>query len=60
MFSWRGAILSVCAGLVIACGTAMAGGAAKTMSGLPSLPGKGVPKPSGAVGGLKVLDWAGF
>jgi hypothetical protein len=27
---------------------------------LPTPPGGGVPKPSGAVGGLKVLDWAGF
>jgi hypothetical protein len=27
---------------------------------LPSLSTTGVPQPSGAVGGLKVLDWAGF
>jgi hypothetical protein len=27
---------------------------------LPTPPGSGVSKPNGAVGGLKVLDWAGF
>jgi peptidoglycan/xylan/chitin deacetylase (PgdA/CDA1 family) len=29
-------------------------------SGLPALHKSGVPRPSGAAGGLKVLDWAGF
>ncbi len=29
-------------------------------SGLPIPPNKGVPRPSGSTGGLKVLDWAGF
>jgi peptidoglycan/xylan/chitin deacetylase (PgdA/CDA1 family) len=29
-------------------------------SGLPTPPGKSVPKPAGAVGNLKVLNWAGF
>jgi peptidoglycan/xylan/chitin deacetylase (PgdA/CDA1 family) len=28
--------------------------------GLPTPPGKAVPKPEGPVGNLKVLDWAGF
>lgn len=29
-------------------------------SGLPVLPTSGLPKPSGAVGGLRVMDWAGL
>lgn len=29
-------------------------------SGLPALPASGVPKPAGAPGNLKVLNWAGF
>ncbi len=36
------------------------GAAAHESHGLPVPPGGGVPKPSGAAGGLKVLDWAGF
>ena len=60
MFPWRRAILSICIGVVIVCGTAMARDKATASSALPALPTKGVPKPSGAVGGLKVLDWAGF
>lgn len=31
-----------------------------SLSGLPVLPTSGVPPPSGAVGGLKVVNWAGF
>ncbi len=30
------------------------------LAGLPALPDKDLPKPSGPVGGLKVLNWAGF
>ena len=30
------------------------------VSGIPNLPQNGVPRPSGAPGNLKVLDWAGF
>jgi peptidoglycan/xylan/chitin deacetylase (PgdA/CDA1 family) len=37
-----------------------AGGAGKTTSGLPEPPTTGVAQPSGATGGLTVLDWAGF
>jgi hypothetical protein len=37
------------------------GGSPASMSGLPVPPGSGdVPRPAGAVGGLEVLDWAGF
>ncbi|WP_437276711.1 polysaccharide deacetylase family protein [Sorangium sp. So ce375] len=35
-------------------------GGAAPESGLPTPPGADVPKPSGAAGGLKVIDWAGF
>ncbi|WP_437587691.1 polysaccharide deacetylase family protein [Sorangium sp. So ce1000] len=36
-------------------------GGAAPESGLPPAPGTGnVPKPSGAAGGFKVIDWAGF
>lgn len=45
-----------------AAGTPGSGGSVSTpVSDLPLPPGAGgKPKPSGAVGGLKVLDWAGF
>jgi hypothetical protein len=60
MFQWRGAILGICAAFLITCATAMAGGTSHASSTLPALPSKGVPKPSGKVGELRVLDWAGF
>lgn len=60
MFRWRSASVGVCAGILIACGTATAGGRPQASSALAALPNKGIPKPSGTVGGLKVLDWAGF
>ena len=31
-----------------------------SLSGLPILPGRGVPRPQGRTGGLRVLDWAGL
>lgn len=37
-----------------------AGDDASSNSGLPALPTSGLPKPSGAAGGLRVLDWAGL
>ncbi|AUX23958.1 polysaccharide deacetylase [Sorangium cellulosum] len=41
--------------------TTGAGGGTPVESGLPVPPGAGdVPKPSGAAGGFKVIDWAGF
>lgn len=47
-----------------ASGNAEANGAAARRrpegSGLPALPLSGLPRPSGAPGGLRVLDWAGF
>lgn len=42
-------------------GTGGGAGGPAVMSGLPVPPGASdVPKPSGAAGGLEVLDWAGF
>jgi peptidoglycan/xylan/chitin deacetylase (PgdA/CDA1 family) len=46
----------VCLGLVFCAGM----GGSQQPSGLPALQRSGVPRPAGAVGGLKVLDWAGF
>jgi hypothetical protein len=36
------------------------GARANGLADLPPLSTAGVPRPSGAAGGLKVLDWAGF
>jgi peptidoglycan/xylan/chitin deacetylase (PgdA/CDA1 family) len=41
-------------------GAGGAGGTTKGASGLPEPPATGVPQPTGAAGGLTVLDWAGF
>jgi len=46
-------------GMVGAIGGAVMGAGQET-TGLPALHRSGVGKPAGAVGGLKVLDWAGF
>ncbi|MGB6975307.1 MAG: polysaccharide deacetylase family protein [Terracidiphilus sp.] len=39
---------------------AAAGARANGLADLPALSRRGVPRPAGAVGGLKILDWAGF
>lgn len=65
MRKWPLTVLIAMVGAIAACGslvgqerTSVPVGA--SMSGLPVPPNSGVHKPTGAVGGLKVLDWAGF
>ena len=69
--AWRSrALISICLIWLGACsgsggcptgsgGTGGTGGS-KSLSGLPVPPGGGQPRPTGAPGGLTVLDWAGF
>ncbi len=57
MLSFRVTILTVAACLFA---TSSSFVRSQTAPSLPTPPGSGVPKPAGAAGDLKVLDWAGF
>jgi peptidoglycan/xylan/chitin deacetylase (PgdA/CDA1 family) len=47
---------------IVACSFATLGGngASQTLPPLPTSPASAVPKPAGAIGNLKLLNWAGF
>jgi peptidoglycan/xylan/chitin deacetylase (PgdA/CDA1 family) len=57
MRSLRLAVISVAACLFAASGTISP---SQTLPPLPTPPASAIPKPAGAVGNLKVLNWAGF
>src|SRR5580693_3244159 len=57
MRAWRKAVWSIVA---FSFATFVCNGNSQSLSALPTLHSGKVPKPAGALGNLKVLNWAGF